>query len=168
MSKVMILVASTGHNVKLASALADELTSQGAAHETVNIVELGLPLYTSGAEKHDVPDAARDMAQRMAASRALVFVAPEYNGALPPTLVNLITWVSVSGDENWRAAFNGKIVAIATFSGGGGQSVLAAMRAQLAFLGANVVGRQILTNYEKSLNPESAAGVLAQVLALSA
>ena len=113
------------------------------------------------------PDAAATIARKMTESRALIVVAPEYNGALPPALVNLIAWVSRSGDDNWRAAFNAKVVAIATFSGGGGGSVLNAMRAQLAFLGANVIGRQLLTNHQKPLNPESATAIVTQLLTLS-
>jgi NAD(P)H-dependent FMN reductase len=166
--KVLILVASTGKNVELADSLAAEITAQGGEPDIVNLVELGLPLYVSNAEKESVPPAALEMSERMGDSRALVFVAPEYNGALPPTLVNLIAWVSVSGDADWRAAFNGKMAAIATFSGGGGQSALAAMRSQLSFLGVNVLGRQILTNYKKPLNPESATAVIQQLLALTA
>jgi len=168
MSNVLVLVASTGKNAELASTLAAEIGAQGATAETVDIVGLGLPLYVSKAEKGGVPEAALSMAERLRDARALVFVAPEYNGALPPSLVNLIAWVSVCGDEDWRAGFNGKVAAIATFSGGGGQWALAAMRAQLAYLGVTVLGRQILTNYKKPLNAESATAVVQQLLALTA
>ena len=37
-------------------------------------------------------------------------------------------------------------IAIATHSGGGGHTVLAALRLQLAHLGAQVVGRQLVSN----------------------
>ena len=169
MSDVLVIVASEGKNVELAAAVAAEIDAQGAASSTVGVLDLGLPLYSTRAESNDgVPAAAAEIARRMIESRALVVIAPEYNGGMPPALVNLIAWVSRSGDDDWRAAFNGKITAIATFSGGGGNSVLAAMRAQLAFLGANVLGRQLLTNHGKPLNPDSATAVVAQLLALSA
>jgi len=164
---VLILVASEGRNVGLADVLAAEIDAQGGASETVCLLDLDLPLYSTRAEGDGVPDAAGAIARRMGESRALVVVAPEYNGGAPPALVNLIAWVSRSGDDDWRAAFNAKIVAIATFSGGGGASVLSAMRAQFAFLGANVLGRQLQTNHGKPLNPDSATAVVAQLLALS-
>jgi len=168
MSKVLILVGSEGRNVGLAEALATEIAAQGGESETVGVLDLELPLYSTRAEGGGVPDTAGEIAQRMVASRALVVIAPEYNGGMPPALVNLIAWVSRSGNDDWREAFNGKMTAIVTFSGGGGASVLAAMRAQLSFLGANVLGRQLLTNHQKPLNPESATAVVAQLLALTA
>jgi chromate reductase len=167
MSNVLIVVASEGHNVALATALSAEVEAQGATHEVVSVLDLELPLYSTRAEGGGVPEVAARITDRMIESRALIFVAPEYNGAMPPALVNLIAWVSRSGDDDWRAAFNGKIVAIATFSGGGGGSILTAMRSQLAFLGANVLGRQILTNHQKPLNPDSATAVVKGLLALS-
>jgi len=168
MSKVLILVSSLGKNVELAQELAAVVEAAGGEVEITNVVDLDLPIYSTRAEEDGIPASAPEIAHKMATSRALIFVAPEYNGAAPPALINLIAWVSRSGDDDWRAAFNAKVVAIATFSGGGGASVLSAMRAQLAFLGANVIGRQILTNYSKPLNPESAQAVVAQLLALSA
>lgn len=167
MSNVLLLVASKGKNVELANALAAVVEAQGGVPEIVNVVDLDLPLYSTPAEGDGIPPAAREMVLRMCASRALIAIAPEYNGGIPPVLVNLIAWVSRSGEADWRAAFNAKIVALATFSGGGGASVLAAMRAQLAYLGANVLGRQLLTNHGKPLNPESAEAVVAQLLGLS-
>jgi len=59
--------------------------------------------------------------------------------------------------------FNGKPAAVATYSGGGGQKVLVAMRLQLSHLGCNVVGRELLTNKAKPLNEEAARTVLGQV-----
>jgi len=165
---VLVLVNSVGKNVPLGEALAAEITARGGTPEIVNVVDLDLPLYSTRAQANGIPDAVAAVTCKMIESRAIVVVAPEYNGACPPALVNLIAWVSVSGNDDWRVAFNGKIVAIATFSGGGGQSVLAAMRAQWAFLGANVIGRQIQTNFKKPLNPESATAVVEQLLALSA
>ena len=41
---------------------------------------------------------------------------------------------------------------------------ISTMREQLAFIGANVIGREILTHYKKQLNPESATAVVEQLL----
>jgi len=126
MSNVVILAASTGKNVELANTLAGIVRDQGAEAEIVDVVALDLPLYSTSAEGGGIPGAAAEMSAKLCASRALIVVAPEYNGAMPPALTNLIAWISRSGDKDWRGAFNTKITAIATFSGGGGGFVLAA------------------------------------------
>ncbi|MFT7617526.1 MAG: chromate reductase [Planctomycetota bacterium] len=167
MSKVLVLVASVGKNVELGKTLAEVATEHGADCETINIVDLDLPLYSSRAEESGIPEAAVQVAEKMCAARGLIVVAPEYNGSMPPTLNNLIAWVSRSGNEDWRQAFNAKVTAIATFSGGGGASALAAMRSQFAYLGANVIGRQIESNFKKPANLDSVAAIVRQLLELT-
>jgi NAD(P)H-dependent FMN reductase len=65
----------------------------------------------------------------------------------------------VQGDD-FRFLFNGRPVAIATHSGGGGYAVLAALRLQLAHLGAHVVGRQLVSNSSHAAKDESIADVI--------
>lgn len=166
MKTVLILVASVGKNVDLGEKIAEEVQAQDAKATIVNLVELELPLYSTKAEAGGIPDKAVELAKQMSDANGVFFVAPEYNGSLPPCLNNAIAWISRSGDD-WRGAFNGKIAGIATHSGGGGLTVLAAMRAQLSYLGMNVIGRQLQTNFGKPLNPESASAVVEQILKLS-
>jgi NAD(P)H-dependent FMN reductase len=71
--------------------------------------------------------------------------APEYNGSIPPVLTSAIAWLSVQGDD-FRHLFNGRPIAMASHSGSGGIEVLTALRIQLAHLGAQVVGRQLVAN----------------------
>ena len=82
---------------------------------------------------------------RWRAAPRRVICAPEYNGSIPPVLTSAIAWLSVQGDD-FRALFNGRPIAIATHSGGGGHTLMAALRLQLAHLGAHVVGRQLVSN----------------------
>jgi NAD(P)H-dependent FMN reductase len=111
-----------------------------------------------------MPEELAPVAELFRAATRFAFVAPEYNGSIPPTLSNAIAWLSV-GTEDFRELFNGKTAAIATHSGGGGQKVLVAMRLQLAHLGVNVLGRELLTSSHKPLNEDSARAVLAQLAA---
>lgn len=164
MKKVLILAGSNGNNLKLANEFAKEIKAQGSDAEVVDLIKAQLPLYSSEAEKEGIPQEAIDLSLSMQKSSGLVFVAPEYNGGLPPVLTNMIAWVSRSGDENWREAFNGKTTAIGTHSGGGGLHILMAMRAQLSFLGANVLGRQIHTHFSKELSLDSLKAVVNQLL----
>lgn len=69
-------------------------------------------------------------------------MAPEYNGAPPPTFNNFLAWVSRS-TKNWRETFNGKPAMLASFSAGSGIQALVIMRLQLSHVGMNVIGRTI-------------------------
>ena len=60
-----------------------------------------------------------DLATRIIDLKAFIIVAPEYNGVMPPVLNNAMAWTS-RATKNWRDAFDDKIVALATHSGGGG------------------------------------------------
>jgi len=156
---LLILTASNGRNLALATELSRIASELELEHEVIDIVDLGWPLYAPGVE---APADFSEVDRRFHAARAFVVCAPEYNGSIPPTLTSLIAWLSVAG-EDFRSVFNGKPAAVATYSGGGGQKVLVAMRLQLSHLGCNVVGRELLTNKTRPLNEESARVVLEQV-----
>lgn len=160
---IVIIAASNNKNLELAHKLSEIAQQLGETTQIIDLVEEELPLYTPKNEKNGIPDKAKQLAQTLINSEKMIFVAPEYNGGIPPTLNNMLAWLSVSGDD-WRACFNGKSAAIATYSGGGGQYALLAMRAQLSYIGMNVVGRQILTNGGKKLNPDSAKEVIKQLI----
>jgi len=96
-------------------------------------------------------------------ANSMVFVAPEYNGNVPPSFTNFLAFCSRSS-KDWRELFNTKKAIVATHSGGGGAHVLMHMRMQLSFIGMNVVGREILTNYNKPVTPESLTAVVDQLL----
>ena len=74
--------------------------------------------------------------------------APEYNGSIPPVLTSAIVWLSVQGDD-FRNLFNGRPVAMASFSGGPGIELLMVLRTQLTHLGAQVVGRTLAGNQNR-------------------
>jgi NAD(P)H-dependent FMN reductase len=96
-----------------------------------------------------------------------VICTPEYNGSIPPVLTSAIAWLSVQGDD-FRALFNGRPVAIATHSGGGGTTVMAALRLQLAHLGAHVVGRQLVSNSTHAAKDESITDLITRLHELRA
>ncbi|AXX84432.1 NADPH-dependent FMN reductase [Aliarcobacter skirrowii] len=167
MSKIGILVASSNNNLKLANELkniADELNFDS---EIINLVDYNLPLYSTVEEdKNGIPESVLDLTTKIMDLKAFIVVAPEYNGVMPPVLNNAMAWTSRS-TKNWRDAFNDKIVALATHSGGGGQKGLQAMRIMFQHLGANILAREILTTYEKALNKDSAQEILKALVKLS-
>lgn len=160
----LIIVASVNENMKLAHAVKSELDTLGKSAEIVDIVALDLPMYSSKAEaQHGIPEPVDTVAKRMKRAKAYIIVAPEYNYSMPPSLTNFIAWVSRIGDD-FRGLFNEKPILIATFSGGGGDDVLNAMRIQFTKLGAVVIPRQVLANYKQTLNTESLGKTLAQLI----
>ncbi len=167
MSKIGILVASSNNNLKLANKLKNISDELNVKTELINLVDLNLPLYnTIEEEKNGIPSNAKDLAQKILSLKAFIIVAPEYNGVMPAVLNNAMSWTS-RATENWRDAFNEKLVGLATHSGGGGTKVLQAMRIQFQHLGANILARELLTTYEKPLNEDSAKNMIEQLDKLS-
>lgn len=167
MSKIGILVASSCNNLKLGEKLAQLASEQNIETELINLVDLSLPLYNTVEEENNgIPDVAKELATKILSLNAFIIVAPEYNGVMPPVLNNAMAWTS-RATENWRDAFNEKIVGLATHSGGGGQKGLQAMRIQFQHLGANILARELLTTYEKPLSEESAKIMIKQLEKLS-
>ena len=93
-------------------------------------------------------------------------MAPEYNYSIPPSLTNLVAWVSRVGDD-FRILFQEKPIMLATYSGGGGADVLNAMRVQFTKLGGIVMPRQILTNSNAPLSEHSLKQSIIQLIKFS-
>ena len=165
MKTIPILVASSGKNLELAKSLNDILGELGWTGEIIPLIDLNLPLYSTVAEKEGIPDKAKTICEKLIQAKGLIFLAPEYNGGVPPTLNNLIAWVSRASEE-WRDAFNNKPAVVGTHSGGGGLHGLMAMRMQLSYIGMNVLGRQIHTHYSKPLDHDSAKDTLGRFIEL--
>jgi NAD(P)H-dependent FMN reductase len=164
MKNIVIIAASDNNNLSLANEFSIEVEKQGHVGKVVNISALDLPLYSTVNDKQGTPAKINAEVELLNNADAMVFVAPEYNGGIPPLLTNYIAWISRSGNEDWRSCFNEKPAAIATHSGGAGTHVLMAMRSQLSFIGMNVLGREILTNYKKQLNADSLTAVVSMLI----
>lgn len=164
MAEFLILTATNGNNLKLAELLAPIAREVGADAKILSLADLDLPLYTPENEKsHGCPQVAVDLVEKLTSADAIVLLAPEYNGSIPPVVTNAIAWMSRAG-EDWRAAFNGKFAVVGTHSGGGGHKVVEAMRSQLNHLGMIVLARTFTTNFQKQQNPDSARAIFEQLL----
>ena len=163
---LLVLAASNGDNLKLAERFAAAARASGQRAEIIDLTALELPLFTPRALAAPAPAGVAALEQQLSAAPRWVICAPEYNGSIPPVLTSAIAWLSVQGDD-FRALFNGRPVAIATHSGGGGHTVLAALRLQLAHLGAHVVGRQLVSNSANPAKQESIADLLQRLQQLA-
>lgn len=161
---IVIITASEVKNLELANAFKTNLENNQANTQIINLVDLDLPLYSSRTEgKYQGQELLKDVLPHIIKAQGFVFIAPEYNGSTPPVFNNFLAWLSRS-DKDWRNFLNGKTAAIATFSGGGGFNVLLSMRTQLAFIGMNVLGRQILTHFSKPLDDKSLTAVCEELV----
>lgn len=162
--KVCILAFSEGKNLELAKSFEEKFKTMNVASEVLDIVKIELPIYSTLTEKSYDPATLVSPFRDLLNADAFVFVAPEYNGGPPPSFANFLAWVSRSTKE-WREVFNCKPAAIATHSAGGGLNVLTIMRLQLAYVGMNVLGRQIHTTLQKALDDNSLTEVCSQLIA---
>lgn len=163
MKKIVILLASVVKNKALAQKFEQISKEQQCEVEIINLVELELPLYTSiTEEKHGIPEEAKRLRDTLFDYQAFLVISPEYNGSMPPVLTNAIAWVS-RVDKDFRTVFNQKFVALATHSGGGGNKGNDAMRSMFAYLGANVLSRELICTYKKPCEEKTIIAIIEEL-----
>lgn len=146
MKKILVFAGSARKasvNKKLAAVAAETARAAGAEVTLIDLADYPAPVYDGDIEAGEgIPKTIRDLKTLIAAHDGMVIVTPEYNGCVPPLLVNSLDWASrPEGDEVSCAVFAGKKVAIAAASPGGlgGVRVIPRLRDFLAELGAVTV-----------------------------
>ena len=166
MKKIALILASETKNLELATRICDEIRRTGNEAVMIKLVDLNLPLYTSRAEKNHSPaEILGESLNQIREADGFVFIAPEYNGGVPPILTNFLAWVSRS-TKNWRENLTGKPAALGTYSGGPGANVITALRLQLSYIGMNVVGRAMQFSSRNDFKDEDIQAVVAQLTKL--
>ena len=161
---LLIITASNGENLKLAKKFEESARKLGANPEILDLTCLELPLFNPRTnEQNKTPKSIESLHNQMISQPRWVICAPEYNGSIPPLLTNAIAWLSVHGND-FRKLFNGRPIAIASFSGGGCMELLVSMRIQITHLGAQVVGRQLTSNNNKPASFQSIEDLLKRLL----
>ncbi len=156
--------ASDGENLKLAKRFVDMGKQLQVNPELLDLTTLDLPLFSP--KKHaelGATSTIQNLQEQMYSHSHWVICAPEYNGSIPPVLTNAIAWLSVQG-EDFRNLFNGRPIAMASFSGGCCIELLISMRIQLTHLGAQVVGRQLASNSQNPAKDESIKDILQRLI----
>jgi chromate reductase len=97
------------YNTALLRAAAEAAPS-GTRVEIASIREV--PLYDGDLEAEaGIPDAVRDLKDRIAAADGLLLATPEYNNGMPGVFKNAIDWLSRPADDVERV-FGGRPVAL--------------------------------------------------------
>lgn len=163
MKKIAVILASEQKNLELANRICEVIRTSGNESVLLKLVELDLPLYSSRMEaKHSPAEVLGESLATIQSADGFVFLAPEYNGGIPPILTNFIAWISRS-TKNWRESFTGKPAALGTYSGGPGSNVITALRLQLSYIGMNIVGRAMQFNSKNDFKDEDIQAVVAQL-----
>jgi len=161
---LLVITASNGENLQLAKRFVQTGERLGAKPELLDLTSLDLPLYNPRLHaQQGIPLLAKSLSVQMGSIPRWVICAPEYNGSIPPVFTSTLAWLSVQG-EDFRNLFNGRPIAMASFSGGGGMELLLSLRIQLTHLGAQVVGRQLMSNNNKPAKDESIEDLLQRLM----
>ncbi|MBI72036.1 MAG: hypothetical protein CMG61_01020 [Candidatus Marinimicrobia bacterium] len=171
MKKILLISATSKTNYDLSKELKKLLVNDfsGIDVKIISLEDYELPLYT--AKNSTLNDKKslnniRTITDYLVESDGVIFAGPEYNGSIPPILVNTITWISTT-TEYWRDAFLNKIGLIVTSSGGGGNKFLLTLKIQLEHLGMVVMPRNITINNSSPLKKDSAKKILKQFVNLA-
>lgn len=95
------------YNRILQQHMGRKLTEAGVAVTEISLKDFDMPIFNEDLEPDHVPEAAVTLAE-MWRSHDIVFIAtPEYNGGVPPLLVNTVTWLSRQKPSVFRHAVFG-------------------------------------------------------------
>ena len=163
MAKILMITATGGTNRELAEKFADTAKEMGHDADIADLSAMDFPMFTVARSKElDVVPGMAELKKQMGDADSWMIIAPEYNGSMPPTLNNVVAWLSTEW-QDFRALFNRRMVGLATHSGGGGAHVIMAMRQMFSFLGCIVIGRNCIANKNKEANPETIEDMIGQL-----
>ena len=95
------------YNRVLQQHMGRKLTEAGVAVTAIDLADFDMPIFNEDLEPDNVPETAVQLAE-MWRSHDIVFIAsPEYNGGVPPLLVNTVTWLSRQKPSPFRYAVFG-------------------------------------------------------------
>ncbi len=84
-----------------------KLLEAGVELSELDLADFPMPIFNEDLEPDNVPEAAGRLAE-LFRSHDIVFIAtPEYNGGVPPLVVNTITWLSRQKPSPFRHAVFG-------------------------------------------------------------
>ena len=94
-------------NQKLQHHVGRKLEAAGVTVTAIDLGHFDMPIFNEDLEPDNVPEAAGRLAE-LWRSHDIIFIAtPEYNGGLPPLLVNALAWLSRQKPSPFRHAVFG-------------------------------------------------------------
>ncbi|MDB5473363.1 MAG: NADPH-dependent reductase [Devosia sp.] len=100
-------IRQASYNRMLQDHMDRKLQAAGVCVNSIDLADFAMPIFNEDLEAEQTPDAAGRLAE-LWRSHDIVFIAtPEYNGGVPPLLVNAITWISRQRPSPFRNAVFG-------------------------------------------------------------
>ena len=94
-------------NKKLQDIMDARLAEAGVKVNSISLADFDMPIFNQDLEADHTPGAAGRLAE-LFRTHDIVFIAtPEYNGGLPPLVVNTIAWLSRQKPSPFRHAVFG-------------------------------------------------------------
>ena len=172
MTHISIISATNASNLKLAHQLKSKMGQLdfNISCEIIALEDYDFPLYTTSSEaNHKNNDALINgiavIQKSLMQSEGIIWCVPEYNGGIPPIVINAIAWISRSS-KNWRQSFMGKYVLLASNSGSNGRDLIYAMRMQLAYIGMIVLPQYLIQTTNQDIKDEKFLSTLNSFLRL--
>ncbi|KKC37724.1 hypothetical protein WH87_08390 [Devosia epidermidihirudinis] len=110
MTKALTLSGSIrkgSYNRVLQAHMGRQLELAGVAVTAIDLSDFDMPIFNEDLEPDHIPEAAGRLAE-LFRSHDIVFIAtPEYNGGVPPLVVNTVAWLSRQKPSPFRHAVFG-------------------------------------------------------------
>ncbi|MFD2647868.1 NADPH-dependent FMN reductase [Devosia albogilva] len=84
-----------------------KLREAGVAVNELDLADFEMPIFNEDLEPDQVPEAAIRLAELFRSHDIVFLASPEYNGGVPPLVVNTITWLSRQKPSPFRHAVFG-------------------------------------------------------------
>ncbi|QDZ12205.1 NADPH-dependent FMN reductase [Devosia ginsengisoli] len=87
-------IRTGSRNRILQDHMGRKLTAAGVTVNAISLADFDMPIFNEDLEPDHVPEAAGRLAELWRSHDAVFIATPEYNGGLPPLLVNALAWLS--------------------------------------------------------------------------
>jgi chromate reductase len=94
-------------NRKLQDHMGEALRKAGVDVIALDLADFEMPIFNEDLEADHTPEAAVRLAELWRTHDIIFIATPEYNGGLPPMLVNTVTWLSRQKPSPFRHAVFG-------------------------------------------------------------
>lgn len=95
------------YNRQLQLHMGAQLRATGVEVTDLDLSDFPMPIFNEDLEPDQVPEAAVQLAELWRTHDIVFLATPEYNGGVPPLVVNTITWISRQRPSPFRHAVFG-------------------------------------------------------------
>ena len=87
--------------------MSTKLREAGVEVTDLSLADFDMPIFNEDLEAEHTPEAARRLAEAFRSHDIIFLATPEYNGGVPPLVVNTIAWLSRQKPSPFRHAVFG-------------------------------------------------------------